>query len=522
MCKDTITQIDTLIRSRTPIIAIESPEEARIISEVKLLLRRHNQAGGVKKALVSWSISRGFVPVEPEGDPIPAPDPVQALLKAAGIAGQTGKPEPTVYIFQDIHPYLERVPQALRALRDAAGTLANNFSTIILLSPSVKIPDDARKDVRVITFPLPSAWELEEQLDAFVSDLPDGIEARLADVRDRLIRALQGLTRVEADQVLAQAAITHRCLDERAIEFVLSAKAQIIKESGALEYFAEKASYAEIGGLDLLKMWAREAEQSATPEAKEFGIEPPRGVLLVGVPGCGKSLTAKAIAGANRPLLRLDVGALFGSLVGQSEAQTRQALKVAEAVAPAVLWIDEIEKALGGSSGGELDGGTSTRVLGTILTWMQESKADVFVVATANDISSLRPELVRRFDETFFVDLPTDQERREILSIHLAKRARNAADFDLDAVVAATEDYTGSELEKIVKGALRRAFVAGRTMTTEDLLSVVAQTVRLVDTMADGIAAMRNWATRARPASSVQETGYQPAAASVSAGLEFR
>ena len=519
MCHKTIQQLDTMIRARTPIIAIESPEEARVESEIKLMLKRHNANGGTKKALVTWTISQGFTQVEPEAKdaPKPAPDPTQALLKAANTPAET----PTVYIFKDMHPYLERVPQAVRALRDAATALTRNRSTIILLSPNITIPEDAKKDVRVIEFPLPNADELGEQLDAFVDDLHKNapeVPINLTDSRGKLIRALQGLTRSEADGVLAQAAITHRCLDARAIEFVMAAKGQIIKESGALEYFAEKASYGEIGGLDLLKVWAREAEMAATPEARDAGIEAPRGVLLVGIPGCGKSLTAKAIAGGNRPLLRLDVGALFQGIVGGSEAATRNALRVAEAVAPAVLWIDEIEKALG-SSGGELDGGTSKRVLGTLLTWMQESHSDVFIVATANDIAQLRPELIRRFDETFFVDLPQASERREILSIHLSKRGRNPQDYDLDAMVEATDQFTGSELEKVVKASMRRAFVARREMIDADLLTVTAETVKLVDTMTDGIQQMRQWATRARPASSVQETGHQVATAA--GGLEF-
>jgi len=250
-------------------------------------------------------------------------------------------------------------------------------------------------------------------------------------------------------------------------------------------------------------------------------LDPQRGVLIVGVPGCGKSLTAKAVAGGTRPLLRLDVGALFGSLVGQSEAAARNALKTAEAVAPAVLWLDEIEKALG-SSGGDMDGGTSQRVLGTILTWLEETEADVFVVATANDIASLRPELIRRFDEVFFVDLPQPEERRQIVAIHLAKRGRDPEGFDLAAVVEATTDFTGAELEKVVQAALRRGFAdGGREITTQDLVAAASETVPLSTTMDEGIAHMRQWANRARPASSKQESGHQTAVATARRALEI-
>jgi len=303
--------------------------------------------------------------------------------------------------------------------------------------------------------------------------------------------------------------IATKRLDAGVIPVILDAKAQLIRKSGALEYYAEQATYEEVGGLGLLKAWCCETEVAFSDTAQKYGLESPRGVLIVGVPGCGKSLTAKAIAGGGRPLLRLDVGALFGSLVGQSESQTRNALKVAEAVAPAVLWLDEIEKALG-AAGGELDGGTSQRVLGTILTWMEETRSSVFVAATANDIGKLRPELVRRFDEVFFVDLPEPDGRREIVAIHLRKRGRSPENFDLDAIVQATQDFTGSEIEKVIRGALRRAFADGeREVTTEDLLAVAGETVPLVTTMADGVARMREWARRARPASSRQESGHQ-------------
>ena len=511
-----ISKIDTLIRARMPVIAVQSHEETRVETVVAEIAKQQG------KRLITWSISRGFVQVKPDHEQKEKiHDPAQALLHVADSEEGQG----TLYLFKDLSIFLSRDPRALRALRDAAHTLIKKATnkgirdTLLLVSPTISIPEDAKKDVRVLDFPLPTAEDLLSQVEGLIANLPEEIEVHLNGSKGRLVRALQGLTETEADGVLAQAAIENRSLDERAISFVLEAKAQIIRESGALEYYAEKAGYAEIGGLDLLKAWAREAEAAATPEAKEFGVEAPKAVLLVGVPGCGKSLTAKAIAGSNRPLLRLDAGALFGSLVGQSEERTRQALKIAEAVAPAVLWIDEIEKALGGS-GGELNGGVSDRVLGTILTWMQETAGEVFVVATANDIGSLRPELVRRFDEVFFVDLPQEQEREEILSIHLQKRNRRPGAFDLSQVVQATADFTGAELEKVVKSALRRAFHQGRELETGDLLECAGETVPLVKTMPEGIQAMRDWASRARPASSIQPTG-NPAAKGRSLALEF-
>lgn len=499
----TLQKIDTLIRAKLPVIAIQSAEERRVIGELELL------AGAQNKRLITWSAALGFRQIVPDKQPAQkAPDPQAALLRVISEA-EVGTVQPTIWVFNDLHQFTKN-PVVMRAVRDVARVIkAVRGVTVILLGSRIEVNEDAQKDITFIDFPLPVNAELDEQVGAFIDALPESIKVNLNGGRPKLIRALQGLTKDEADSVLSQAVVTHRTLDERAITFVMEAKAQIIKESGALEFYPEKASYAEIGGLDLLKGWAAEAEAAITPEAQAFGVEAPRGCLLVGVPGCGKSLTAKAIAGASRPLLRLDIGALFGSLVGQSEQQTRTALKIAEAAAPCVLWIDEIEKGLG-ASGGELHGGVNDRVLGTILTWMQEQKGDVFVVATANDVSGIRPELIRRFPVKFFVDLPQARERTDILAIHLRKRNRKPETFDLLAVVQATEGFTGSELEEVVQGALLRAYSRkAADVTTADLLAVVANTVPLATTMAESIAAMRQWATRARPASSNQDSGHK-------------
>lgn len=517
MCKKVMQKIDRLVRSKAPVIAINSAEEDRVVGELQVLAQMQH------KRLLTWSVATGFTQLLPVKQTAQkAPDPLAALLRVITEA-QAATPEPTLWVFLDIHPFCKN-PAVLRAVRDAASALrATKGVTLILIGAHVEIGQEAVKDLAFIDFPLPEAYELEEQIDTFVETLPKSVQVHLNGSKATLVAALKGLTKTEADSVLAQAVIANLALDERAVEFVLEAKASIIKESGALEYYAQKAGYAEIGGLDLLKGWAREAEAAFTPAAKAFGVEAPGGALLVGVPGCGKSLTAKAIAGATRPLLRLDIGALFGGLVGQSEQQTRAALKIAEAVSPCVLWIDEIEKGLGGG-GGELNGGTSDRVLGTILTWMQENAGEVFVVATANDISGIRPELIRRFPVKFFVDLPDAQARAEILAIHLGKRNRQPAAFDLAALVEATDGFTGSELEEVVQGALLRAFSRqAADVATEDLLAVIANTVPLSTTMAEQIARMREWATRARPASSTQDSGHRvdTGPQSIASRLEF-
>jgi ATP-dependent 26S proteasome regulatory subunit len=517
---ETTQRISRLIRARYPLIAVVSHEENRVQDHVQKIAEEQG------KTLYTWTVNQGVCQMFPEPEPSPeaddmaeaTKDPVMALRQVL-VNGEPTEDTPTgskeVYLFKDLHAFLtgeRQDPVVVRALRDVAATLVKRHQTVILLSPSFQTPTDAEKDVVVVDFPLPTSDELGRAVDQFIANLPNGIESELNGGREKVIRALQGLTAVEADAVLAQAVIAKGHLSDDAIPFILNAKAEIIRNSGALEYYPEQAGYDEIGGLDLLKEWCAESEVAFSDAAAEYGVEPDKGVLIVGVPGCGKSLTAKAIAGGNRPLLRLDVGALFGSLVGQSEQQTRNALKVAEAVAPCVLWVDEIEKSLG-SGGGELDGGTSVRVLGTILTWMQETKAPVFVVATANDIGSLRPELIRRFSEVFFVDLPQNQERADILTIHMEKRGRKIGKTDTKKVVKATEGFTGSEIEKVVQGALRRAFADGeREVMVDDLLHQAEAMVPLATTMEKGINDMRSWAVRARPASSRQETGNKKAA----------
>lgn len=506
---ETVERLERLIKARTPVIAIGSPEEARVCSFIQQVARTQG------KQVVEWSASVGFQQTVPE----PAQGqidlsklnpqkftPTKALLKVA----YEPSDQPTIYVFKDLTPYVAKNDRVRRSLRDVfAQVRSRPGDTLIILDAAPSIPDDIKKNVTMVDFPLPSKAELETAVETFAANLDSSrFSVNLNGQKPELVRALQGLTAVEADNVLAQCVAQYRTLDERAIDFVLEAKAQIIKDSGALEFYPQRADYGEIGGLDLLKDWAKQAKAAQSPEARKFGIEPPRGVLLVGVSGCGKSLTAKAIAGDTMPLLRLDMGALFGGRVGESEENTRRALKVANAVSPCVLWMDEVEKGLG-SGGAERDGGTSQRVLGTILTWMEEKAEDVFIVATANDADALRAELVQRFSAVFFIDLPDASTRRDIIEIHIAKKGRNPKDFDVSAVVDTTENFSGREIRDLVNESLMRAFQQGHELDTSDFLTVATQTVTSAVTMKDQIARMRSWASRARPASSTQETGHQ-------------
>ena len=329
-----------------------------------------------------------------------------------------------------------------------------------------------------------------------------------------------GLTVMEARLAFAKAIIQNRKLTEEEIPMIIAEKEQIIKKSGLLEYFHPKEYLTSVGGLDNLKEWIHKRGQAYSDDARAFGLNIPRGVLLLGIPGCGKSLTAKAIANEWKfPLLRFDLGKVFGGIVGESERNIRYALDVAKTISPCVLWIDEIEKGLSGSqSSGRTDGGTSARVFGTFLTWMQEKKEPVFVVATANDISSLPPELLRkgRFDEIFFVDLPSAKERENIFNIHLSNKKRDAKKLGLNMaeLVKKTEGFSGAEIEEVVNEALFNAYAAGQSdLQQENLLECISATSPLSRTMAETIANLRKWAEqRARMASKekpeeVQELG---------------
>ena len=325
--------------------------------------------------------------------------------------------------------------------------------------------------------------------------------------RDRLIQAALGLTWSEAENVFAKIIVTDGRLTADDVHAVFAEKQQIIRKSGLLEFYDNSERMENVGGLDVLKEWLRKRVRAFGDEARAFGLPEPKGILLVGVQGCGKSLVARSVANAWRlPLLRLDVGRLFASLVGSSEENLRQAIRVAESISPVVLWVDEIEKGFSGvGSSNVSDAGTAARVFGSFITWLQEKQKPVFVIATANDVSQLPPELVRkgRFDEIFFVDLPSAQERVDIWRIHLIKRNRDPGQFDLGVLAMASEGLSGSEIEQAVIAGLYEAFDRGRPLEMSDLLDVLQETVPLSRMMDDQIEGLRAWARqRARAASS--------------------
>ena len=373
----------------------------------------------------------------------------------------------------------------------------------------MEIPPELDKEITVLNFPQPSKEDLAALLDRIVVDLQEHKQVRLEldnEGRERLLQAALGLTLGEAENVFARVIVKEQRLSGDHVAEVFAEKQQIIRKSGLLEYYAAEEDFTSVGGLGVLKEWLAKRAVAFTAEAQSFGLPAPKGILLLGAQGCGKSLCAKAVSRLwQLPLLRFDVGRMFGSLIGSSEENVRRAIAVAESVAPAILWVDEIEKALAGSqSSGLTDGGTTARVFATFLTWLSEKSAPVFVVATANDVSQLPPELLRkgRLDEIFYVDLPSDQERAEIFRIHLGKRHRNPETFDLPALAAASPDFSGAEIEEAIISALYDAFYDKQDLTTAHVLSALVQTVPLAKTMAEKIEAQRTWAVgRARNAS---------------------
>jgi SpoVK/Ycf46/Vps4 family AAA+-type ATPase len=359
------------------------------------------------------------------------------------------------------------------------------------------------EEITVIDFPLPNA-EAIERLLAQVA--PDKLKVTgLA--KEQLIKACQGLSRTRIQRVLAKALAAKQQVNESDIAGVLQEKQQAIRQTGILEFFSPQDSLKSVGGLENLKQWVRMRQDVFTEEARRYGIPNPKGVLLVGIQGTGKSLSAKTIAHEWRlPLLRLDSGRLFGGIVGESESRVRQMIQLVEAIAPCVLWIDEIDKAFGNiTSGADGDSGTSRRVFGSLITWMQEKTSPVFIVATANNIQVLPAELLRkgRFDEIFFLNLPTEPERQEIFKVHLQKlRPSRIRDFDLSLLARQSKNFSGAEIEQVIIDAMHRAFAKGHSgqrqdLTTEDIIMAIEETVPLAAIAHEQIAALKYWAAQA-------------------------
>lgn len=488
---DSRKKVEILIRARYPLVYVVSSEERRVVSALREI------AGERAKRLFVWSITRGL-----EGDDGAVVAELREPLKVLDHIMEVNVNG--VFILKDFHPYLND-PVVIRKLRDVNKELKTTMKNVVLLSPLLKIPMESDKEITVIDFDLPPREEIGRIIDGIVSSVGgDKIKTSVDTQRkEKIIDAALGLTAEEAENVFAKSLVQTGTFD---VPVILSEKEQIIRKSGVLEYYAASEEFTEIGGLENLKDWLKKRSNAFTKEARAFGLPQPKGVLMIGIPGCGKSLTAKAVSSLwQLPLLRLDVGKVFSSLVGSSEENVRRAIMTAESIAPSILWLDELEKGFSGmGSSGFSDGGTSARVFGTFLTWLQEKKSPVFVVATSNNISALPPELLRkgRFDEIFYIDLPNRDERSEIFRIHINKRERDLANFDLKELAEATRGYSGSEIEEIVITALYDAFDRGADIDQPTLLKAAGSMIPLSQTMQENIATIREWAKlRARRAS---------------------
>lgn len=478
-------ELTLYLRARFTLIVLVTQEEERVLQLIKNVCKQRRQMG------LTWDIADGFQMLTDGLPPSPARDPLTALEQIAK------SNDNVLFVLKDFHEFWKDA-RIKRKLRNLAQQLKFTQKSMLVLSPVLKLPAELRDDAVIIEMPLPTSEELETNVLTPLSKTP-GVKVKLTLLgREKLVQAALGLTQAQAQRVLAKAIVRNGMLDDRDIDIVTEEKKEILRESEALEYYSAKETPDDVGGLEKLKEWLGLRERAFTAEARHYGLPAPKGIALIGIPGTGKSLTAKMIAGLWRlPLLRLDVGALFSSLVGESEERTRRAIQLAETVAPCIVWIDEMEKAL---AHGGLDSGTSTRVFGTILTWMQEKTAPCFVVATANDISSLPPELLRkgRFDEIFFLDLPTFEERLEILAVHLRKRNRLAMDYNLSKLAKESDGYVGAEIEQAIIDAMYIGFDQQREFTTDDVSEALNQLVPLSRSQQETIVSLRNWLKEGR------------------------
>lgn len=513
-------ELEDLVKARFPILYIESFEESRVLSEIEAVV---GSAGTLRtpRALVTWTATEGLKYANGQTSP-------NAKRLDQALDAVLGASEPSVFVFLDAHAYLgaggsQADPAVVRRLRDIAEQLkfAQHPTSVILVSPLLHLPAELEKDITLLDFGLPGDGEIARALDEMIEQ--NSASGRVtvdltAEDRERLIKAAQGLTLAEAENAFARAMVNDGRLDASDVALVLGEKRQTIRKSGLLEFIPVDVSLDDVGGLENLKRWLVKRNKSWLAEAGEYGIRPPKGVLITGVPGCGKSLTAKAIASLWQiPLLRMDIGKVFSGLVGSSEQNMRSAIRTAEAIAPCVLWIDEIEKGFANTSGSG-DSGTSARVFGSFLTWMQEKSLPVFVIATANNIKALPPEFLRkgRFDEIFFVDLPTEPERLPIWRVHVERRVvaspinRNfsLSEGEYAELAKACEGYSGAEIEQAVASALFDAFAESRPLEFADLRRGVENMVPLSITQAEEIAAIRAWAdVRAVAATAAEDRG---------------
>jgi SpoVK/Ycf46/Vps4 family AAA+-type ATPase len=505
-----------LLRARFPYINITTYEEERLINELRRIVTTQQLIHTVRNIFI-WKSSEGFR----NQDGLIQENTFEKLDALNFVRDYT---EPAIFIFLDFHVFCESCAGVLdyniiRILKDLMPNLKQSIQpkNMIFVSPTFNIPDDLKKDVTVMDFGLPTQEEILDVLDGMISaNSGNNLVVDLNDKeKESLVKAAVGLTLQEAENAFARAMVDNNRLDASDVDLVLKEKSQVIKKNDLLEYIDSDVNINDVGGLENLKKWLIKRDKSWLDSAKRYGLPSPKGVLLTGVPGCGKSLIAKSISSMwHLPLLRFDVSKVFNMYVGNTESNMREAIKMAEAISPCILWIDEIEKGFSGL-GNSGDSGTSSRVFGTFLSWMQEKTKPVFVVATANNISTLPSEMMRkgRFDEIFFIDLPTFNERKQIFKVHLSSRLKQPDvignfvinDESLNHLADITEGFGGAELEQIVIMGLFDAFAEDRSITMADFENAVNNTIPLSVTMSEQIMSIRKWANVRAVAATAQE-----------------
>jgi ATP-dependent 26S proteasome regulatory subunit len=512
-----LERLKVLINSSTPIVVMETVEEMQALALVR------NACSALSMAVYEWTIADGLVRsgagtapdlrpglgmaeprlhtggIDSSASPKTAmyntTDPVQALANLEVMTSEA------VFVLKDFHRHMES-PVVVRRLRDVGQKFSANRRTLILTAPAIEMPPELASLVEYLDMPLPDRDRLREIIRETYTRLSGAHTLKLqldSNGVDAMAANLRGLTEEAAERAISQAIVGRLALSADCITDVLEAKKALLKRSQMLEFVDATDTMASVGGLDNLKRWLEQRRGAWEDGAIKFGLDPPKGVIILGVQGCGKSLCARAVAGEWKlPLVKFDTAAVYDKFIGETEKRIQKVFRVAEGLSPCVLWIDELEKVFAGSGpdSASADAGVSSRLLASFLSWMQERKPAVFVAATCNNVTVLPPELIRkgRFDELFFVDLPNAAERKQIFSIQLTRRKRNPSGFDLDRISAAAKGFSGAEIESAVQTALYAAFARKQELSNEDLLTALASTVPLSVTRAEEIAELRDWA----------------------------
>ncbi|HEY6301918.1 MAG TPA: AAA family ATPase [Terriglobales bacterium] len=506
-----LDRLKILINSSTPIVVMETVEEVRALSVVR------TACSDLSLALFEWTIADGLVR-SGSGAAVPQPraimgnegvspasgsntamyntaDPVQALSNLETMTIEA------VFVLKDFHRHMDN-PVVVRRLRDVGQKFSANRRTLVLTAPAIEMPPELVSLVEFLDLPLPDRDRLRELIRETYTRVAGSHTLKLrldSNGVDAMAANLRGLTEEAAERAISQTVVGRQALSPECVTDVLDAKKALLQRSEMLEFVDATDNMSSVGGLENMKRWLEQRRGAWDDGALKFGLDPPKGVIILGVQGCGKSLCARAVAGEWKlPLVKFDTAAVYDKFIGETEKRIQKVFRVAEGLAPCVLWIDELEKVFAGSGAdsASADAGVSSRLLASFLSWMQDRKPAVFVAATCNNVTVLPPELIRkgRFDELFFVDLPSAAERKQIFGIQLTKRKRKPADFDLDRVAAAAQGFSGAEIESAVQTALYAAFARKQELSTEDLLTALSSTVSLSITRAEEIAELRGWA----------------------------